>query len=193
MIDDGRTLEVSGATSRARERALSGGRNVNILAIETATTACAIALRASEGERDRAHPRHDRHHTEIADARDSRRPRPPLAWLQRHSIASSSIAAPVSTRGCASASRRRSVSASRPDAALVSVYVARSSWPQAPIVAACADRCSAAVDGRRGEVFVQSFHLGDDVSAQRRAGGRRRPTVIVEQWSRRDDAVTFGG
>jgi tRNA threonylcarbamoyladenosine biosynthesis protein TsaB len=40
------------------------GENVNIIAIETATTACAIALRASEGEEMELILDTDRHHTE---------------------------------------------------------------------------------------------------------------------------------
>jgi tRNA A37 threonylcarbamoyladenosine modification protein TsaB len=50
----------------------------------------------------------------------------------------------------------------------------------------------AAVDGRRGEVFVQTFNLDDDVTTL------RDPTVsltqdVVDEWTKSGDVVTFTG
>lgn len=166
------------------------GENVNIIAIETATTACAIALRASEGEEMELILDTDRHHTEtlMPGIRDV---------LARLGVAPKELDRVVVDRGPGLYTGLRvgiataiglSLAAS---AALVSVT-------SLELLAEGAHRRGvrgnyvSAVDGRRGELFVQSFLLGDEVSAQD-APAVTTPAALVEQWSRHDDPVTFGG
>lgn len=49
-----------------------------------------------------------------------------------------------------------------------------------------------AVDGRRGEVFIQSFHLGDDVEPVGPASVARPRDVVIE-WATNGAPVTFTG
>jgi tRNA A37 threonylcarbamoyladenosine modification protein TsaB len=49
-----------------------------------------------------------------------------------------------------------------------------------------------AVDARRGELFVQTFSLGDELTA-RSEPEVIRPDALRDEWARRNEPVTFGG
>jgi tRNA A37 threonylcarbamoyladenosine modification protein TsaB len=50
-----------------------------------------------------------------------------------------------------------------------------------------------AVDGRRGELFVQTFSLNDDDVDSLSEPTVTSPAALVDEWVRRDEDVTFGG
>jgi tRNA threonylcarbamoyladenosine biosynthesis protein TsaB len=166
------------------------GTAVNILAIETATTACAIALRLSSGEEFEAILDDERRHTEslTPGIRD---------LLAGVGLAAKDLDRVVVDRGPGLYTGLRvgvataiglSLAAS---AELVSVT-------SLELLAHGAHRSGvrglfvSAVDGRRGELFVQTFSLGDEVTA-RSEPDVTRPETLRDAWSDRDEPVTFGG
>jgi tRNA threonylcarbamoyladenosine biosynthesis protein TsaB len=167
------------------------GRVVNILAIETATTACAIALRLDSGEELEVVLDDDRHHTETLTPgiRD---------LLGRAHLAPKELDRVVVDRGPGLYTGLRvgvataiglSLAAS---ADLVSVT-------SLELLAHGASRRGArgifvsAVDGRRGELFVQTFSLPDDGVDSLSEPMVTTPASLIDEWMRRDDPVTFGG
>jgi tRNA threonylcarbamoyladenosine biosynthesis protein TsaB len=167
------------------------GGVVNILAIETATTACAIALRLDSGEEYEAVLDTQRHHTETLTPgiRDV---------LARVRLAPKDLDRVVVDRGPGLYTGLRvgvataiglSLGAS---ADLVSVT-------SLELLAHGAGRLGArgrfvsVVDGRRGELFVQTFSLaegGVDVLSE---PGVTTPAALIDVWGRADEAVTFAG
>lgn len=166
------------------------GPVVNILAIETATTACAIALRVASGEEFEVILDDERHHTEslTPGIRD---------LLARVGLAAKDLDRVVVDRGPGLYTGLRvgvataiglSLGAS---AELVSVtslellaHGAHRSGVRGTFVSA--------VDGRRGELFVQTFSLGDEVSP-RSEPEVTRPDALRDEWAQRDETATFGG
>jgi tRNA threonylcarbamoyladenosine biosynthesis protein TsaB len=163
---------------------------MNILAIETATTVCAIALRVASGEEFEVMLDDDRRHTEslipgISDL------------LARVALSAKDLDRVVVDRGPGLYTGLRvgvataiglSLGAS---AELVSVtslellaHGAHRSGVRGTFVSA--------VDGRRGELFVQTFSLGDELTA-RSEPEVSRPDAQRDVWSRRDEPVTFAG
>jgi tRNA threonylcarbamoyladenosine biosynthesis protein TsaB len=166
------------------------GLAVNILAIETATTACAIALRVASGEEFEVVLDDERRHTEslTPGIRD---------LLARVGLAAKDLDRVVVDRGPGLYTGLRvgvataiglSLGAS---AELVSVtslellaHGAHRSGVRGTFVSA--------VDGRRGELFVQTFSLENEVSSQSEPAVTR-PDTLRDVWVRRDEPVTFGG
>jgi tRNA threonylcarbamoyladenosine biosynthesis protein TsaB len=167
------------------------GGLVNILAIETATTACAIALRLDSGEEFEVVLDNQRHHTETLTPgiRD---------LLARVQLAPKDLERVVVDRGPGLYTGLRvgvataiglSLGAS---AELVSVT-------SLELLAHGASRRGArgtfvsVVDGRRGELFVQTFSLldhGVDALSEPKV---TTPAALVDEWAGRDDDVTFAG
>jgi tRNA threonylcarbamoyladenosine biosynthesis protein TsaB len=167
------------------------GGVVNIVAIETATTACAIALRVDSGEEFEVVLDDQRHHTETLTPgiRD---------LLGRVRLAPKDLDRVVVDRGPGLYTGLRvgvataiglSLAAS---ADLVSVT-------SLELLAHGAHRIGtrgtfvSAVDGRRGELFVQTFSLRDDGTETLSEPSVTTPVALRDEWSRRDDPVTFGG
>ena len=163
---------------------------MNILAIETATTACAIALRVASGEEFEVVLDDERRHTEslTPGIRD---------LLARVDLAAKELDRVVVDRGPGLYTGLRvgvataiglSLGAS---AELVSVT-------SLELLAHGAHRSGvrglfvSAVDGRRGELFVQTFSLDDEVTA-RSEPEVTRPEALRDVWCGRDEHVTFGG
>jgi tRNA threonylcarbamoyladenosine biosynthesis protein TsaB len=167
------------------------GGVVNILAIETATTACAIALRLDSGEEFEVVLDDQRHHTEtlIPGIRD---------LLARVHLAPKDLDRVVVDRGPGLYTGLRvgvataiglSLAAS---ADLVSVT-------SLELLAHGAARRGArgtfvsAVDGRRGELFVQTFSVHADEVDLLSEPTVTTPASLIEVWVHRDEDVTFGG
>ena len=167
------------------------GGIVNVLAIETATTACAIALRLDSGEEFEVVLDDQRHHTEtlIPGIRD---------LLARVHFAPKDLDRVVVDRGPGLYTGLRvgvataiglSLSAS---ADLVSVT-------SLELLAHGAARRGArgtfvsAVDGRRGELFVQTFSLHDDEVDSLSEPRVTTPAPLIDEWGQRDEDVTFSG
>jgi tRNA threonylcarbamoyladenosine biosynthesis protein TsaB len=164
---------------------------MNIIAIETATMACAIALRLDSGEEFEVVLDDQRHHTETLTPgiRD---------LLERVGLAPKNLDRVVVDRGPGLYTGLRvgvataiglSLGAS---ADLVSVT-------SLELLAHGASRRGArgafvgAVDGRRGELFVQTFSLNDDDVDPLSEPTVTTPAVLVDEWVHRDEDVTFGG
>ena len=163
---------------------------MNILAIETATPACAIALRTSDGEELSFVVDDERHHTEALTPgiRD---------LLIQAGLPPKAIDRVVVDRGPGLFTGLRvgiataigfALGASADLVGVTSLELlahgARRAGVRGTLVSA--------VDGRRGEVFVQTFDLDDDVSPV------SEPTVsvpqsVVDERTNSGDAVTFTG
>jgi len=164
-------------------------RPMNILAIETATTACAIGLATSSGDRLALVVNDDRHHTES------------LVPGIRELLASVDLGAKqldriVVDRGPGLYTGLRVGIATALGLALAAncELVGVTSLE---LLASGAFRAGvrgtllAAVDGRRGEVFVQSFELDDAVVAMSEPSVER-PADVVTQWATRDVVTVTG-
>jgi len=162
---------------------------VNVLAIETATPACAMALRTNEGEELVLVVDDERHHTEALTPgiRD---------LLVRADITPKAIDRVVVDRGPGLFTGLRvgiataigfALGASADLVGVTSLellaYGARRAGVHGNLVSV--------VDGRRGEVFVQTFNLADELTT---VGDAKvaLPQSVVEEWSERG-AVTFTG
>jgi tRNA threonylcarbamoyladenosine biosynthesis protein TsaB len=153
---------------------------MNILAIETATTACAIGLATSEDERLTAIVSDDRHHTEslIPGIRD---------LLASVGLGAKLLDRIVVDRGPGLYTGLRVGLATAVGLALAAdcELVGVTSLE---VLAAGAHRAGVrgtllvAVDGRRGEVFVQSFRL-DDVVASTSEPSVERPSEVISRWA----------
>jgi tRNA threonylcarbamoyladenosine biosynthesis protein TsaB len=164
--------------------------SVNIVAIETATTACAIGLRTSTGFEMGWVVDDDRHHTETLTTAIDR-------TLREWSLTPADLDRIVVDRGPGLFTGLRvglATAIGLSEAlgiALVGVtslellaHGAHASGVRGTLVAA--------VDGRRGEVFIQTFALGEDVVAT------SEPTVdspreVVIRWATLATPVTFTG
>jgi tRNA threonylcarbamoyladenosine biosynthesis protein TsaB len=167
------------------------GGVVNIIAIETATMACAIALRLDSGEEFEVVLDSQRHHTETLTPgiRD---------LLERVGLAPKNLDRVVVDRGPGLYTGLRvgvataiglSLGAS---AELVSVT-------SLELLAHGASRRGVrgtfvgAVDGRRRELFVQTFSLNDNGVGPLDEPSVTTPAALVEGWASRDEPVFFGG
>lgn len=162
---------------------------MNVLAIETATPACAMALRTNEGEELVLVVDDERHHTEALTPgiRD---------LLVRADLTPKAIDRVVVDRGPGLFTGLRvgiataigfALGASADLVGVTSLellaYGARRAGVHGNLVSV--------VDGRRGEVFVQTFNLADELTT---VGDAKvaLPQSVVEEWSERG-AVTFTG
>jgi tRNA threonylcarbamoyladenosine biosynthesis protein TsaB len=163
--------------------------SMNILAIETATTACAIGLATSDGERLSLVVNDDRHHTEslVPGIRE---------LLASVDLGAKSLDRIVVDRGPGLYTGLRVGLATAVGLALAADcdLVGVTSLE---VLAAGAHRAGvrgqllAAVDGRRGEVFVQSFQLGDAVATSSEPSVER-PADVIAQWASRGDVTVTG-
>jgi len=163
---------------------------VNVVAIETATPACAMALRTSNGTERSLVVADERHHTEALT--------PGLRELLRDaSLAARDIDRVVVDRGPGLFTGLRVGLATAVGLALganaelvgvtsleVLAHGARSAGVRGVLL------CG--VDARRGEIFVQSFNLDDGVAALDEPSVVL-PHVVVDVWSAASGAVTFTG
>jgi tRNA threonylcarbamoyladenosine biosynthesis protein TsaB len=167
------------------------GLVVNIIAIETATTACAIALRLSSGEEFEVVLDNERHHTETLTPgiRD---------LLARVALAPKELDRVVVDRGPGLYTGLRvgvataiglSLGASADLVSVTSLELLAHGAARRGVRGTFVG----AVDGRRGELFVQTFSLGDDDVESRDEPRVTRPAALVDEWLGRDEEVTFGG
>jgi len=163
---------------------------MNILAIETATTACALGLRTSAGFEMGWVVDDDRHHTETLTTAIDR-------TLREWSLTPASLDRIVVDRGPGLFTGLRvglATAIGLSDAlgiALVGVtslellaHGAHASGVRGTVVAA--------VDGRRGEVFTQTFTLADDIVATSEPVVEV-PRDVVIRWATLATPVTFTG
>ena len=167
---DGRTIEVDGALAGREALLDEWATPVNILAIETATTACAIALRLDSGEEFEVVLDDQRHHTEtltpgVRDLLSARSTRAEGPRSRRRRSRTGTLHRPARGRRDGNRSLPGSERRSRVG------DVARTSRSRCPR-SGVRGTFIGAVDGRRGELFVQTFSLLDDgVDSRRRAEG----------------------
>jgi tRNA threonylcarbamoyladenosine biosynthesis protein TsaB len=162
---------------------------MNILAIETATTACAIGLATSSGERLSLIVDDNRHHTEslIPGIRE---------LLTSVALNAKSLDRVVVDRGPGLYTGLRVGIATAVGLALAAncELVGVTSLE---MLAAGAYRAGvrgtllAAVDGRRGEVFVQSFELADAVTTTSEPSVER-PAEVISRWSSKGEVTVTG-
>jgi tRNA threonylcarbamoyl adenosine modification protein YeaZ len=162
---------------------------MNILAIETATPACAMGLRTSEGEELTLFVDDERHHTEALT--------PGIReLLNRVGLSAGSIDRVVVDRGPGLFTGLRVGIATAIGFALATgadlvgvtslellAFGAQSAGVRGTVVTC--------VDGRRGEVFVQTFVLHDGVDAQSEPSVAL-PADVAAAWTT-EQAVTFTG
>ena len=163
---------------------------MNLLAIETATTACAVGVRTTGGLEITRVVNEDRHHTEALT--------PAMAQLlDEAAIAVRDVDRVIVDRGPGLFTGLRVglatavAFAQGVGAELVGVtsleILARGAYDQG-----VRGRLVSCVDGRRGEIFTQSFQLDDGVEAL----GKPRVAVarnVVIEWATNGAAVTFTG
>ncbi|HEY1761476.1 MAG TPA: tRNA (adenosine(37)-N6)-threonylcarbamoyltransferase complex dimerization subunit type 1 TsaB [Acidimicrobiales bacterium] len=162
---------------------------MNILAIETATTACAIGLATSNGQRRSAVVSDDRHHTEslIPGIQE---------LLASVGVSAQSLDRIVVDRGPGLYTGLRVGLATAVGLALAASceLVGVTSLE---VLAAGAHRAGVrgtllvAVDGRRGEVFAQSFQL-DDVVTLTSEPSVERPVDVISRWASKGDVTVTG-
>jgi tRNA threonylcarbamoyladenosine biosynthesis protein TsaB len=166
------------------------GTAVNILAIETATTACAIALRVASGEEFEVVLDDERRHTEslTPGIRD---------LLARVGLAAKDLDRVVIDRGPGLYTGLR-VGVATAIGLSLAASAEMVSVTSLELLARGAHRSGvrglfvSAIDGRRGELFVQTFSLDDEVTP-RSEPEVTRPETLRDVWVRRDESVTFGG
>ena len=162
---------------------------MNVLAIETATPACAMALRTNEGEELVLVVDDERHHTEALTPgiRD---------LLVRADITPKAIDRVVVDRGPGLFTGLRvgiataigfALGASADLVGVTSLELLAHGARRAGVHG----NLVSVVDGRRGEVFVQTFNLADELTTVGEAKVAL-PQSVVEEWSERG-AVTFTG
>jgi tRNA threonylcarbamoyladenosine biosynthesis protein TsaB len=166
------------------------GGDVNILAIETATPACAVALRTNDGFERTLVVDDERHHTEALTPGIER-------LLIEAGIRAKALERIVVDRGPGLFTGLRVGVATAigltlaTGAQLVAVtslevlaWGASSAGVRGVVVGA--------VDGRRGEVFTQEFEIDEGVRAISEATVTT-PAALVENWLARKTNVTFSG
>lgn len=163
---------------------------MNILAIETATTACALGLRTSDGFEVAWVVDDDRRHTETLTSSIAR-------LLAQSSLAVRDLDRVVVDRGPGLFTGLRVGLATAlglsqgAGCALVGVtsleVLARGAFDSGT-----RGTLACAVDGRRGEVFIQTFALGDTILALT-AAAVATPRDVVIEWATNGAAVTFTG
>jgi tRNA threonylcarbamoyladenosine biosynthesis protein TsaB len=167
------------------------GGLVNIIAIETATMACAIALRLDSGEELEVVLDDQRHHTEtlIPGIRD---------LLERVGLAPKNLQRVVVDRGPGLYTGLR-VGVATAIGLSLGASTDLVSVTSLELLAHGASRRGVrgtfvgAVDGRRGELFVQTFSLSENGVDSLNEPQVTTPAALVEEWARRDEDVTFGG
>ncbi|MBW4029364.1 MAG: tRNA (adenosine(37)-N6)-threonylcarbamoyltransferase complex dimerization subunit type 1 TsaB [Acidobacteria bacterium] len=163
---------------------------MNVLAIETATAACAVGLRTDDGFEVGWVADEDRHHTEVLATSISR-------LLSEARLRARDLDRVVVDRGPGLFTGLRVGLATAlglsegTGCALVGVtslellaHASHESGTRGTLVCA--------VDGRRGEVFVQTFALEESVTAVS-GPAVARPRDVVVEWATNGALVTFTG
>lgn len=166
------------------------GEPVNILAIETATPACAMGLRTSKGVEFALVVNDERHHTEALTPgiRD---------LLVEAGLRARSLDRVVVDRGPGLYTGLRvgiatAIGLALGAAAELVGVTSLELLAHGAFTQGVRGTLVSGVDGRRGELFVQSFNLDTEV----RALGEARVSVphrVVDEWVKSGDAVTFTG
>jgi tRNA threonylcarbamoyladenosine biosynthesis protein TsaB len=163
---------------------------MNIVAIETATPACAMALRTSDGTERSLIVAGERHHTEALT--------PGLRELLRDAdLIAKDIDRVVVDRGPGLFTGLRvglatavglALGANAELASVTSLEVLAHGAQSVGVrgVLLCA------VDARRGELFVQSFDLSDEVKALH-GPSVSTPDAVIDSWVKRSAPVTLTG
>ncbi|HEY5303750.1 MAG TPA: tRNA (adenosine(37)-N6)-threonylcarbamoyltransferase complex dimerization subunit type 1 TsaB [Acidimicrobiales bacterium] len=163
---------------------------MNILAIETATPACALGLRTNEGFEVGWVVDDDRHHTEALSSSIAR-------LLFEAGLRVRDLDRVVVDRGPGLFTGLR-VGLATALGLSEGVGCAQVGVTSLELLAhgvhASGTRATlvCAVDGRRGEVFVQTFRLDDEVTALNEATVARPRDVVIE-WATDGTPVTFTG
>lgn len=163
---------------------------MNVLAIETATPACALGLRTSDGFELGWVIDEDRHHTEALTASIARA-------LAETSLRARDIDRVVVDRGPGLFTGLRVGLATAlglsqgTGCALVGV-TSLELLAHGAFDAGVRGTVVGAVDGRRGEVFIQNFRLDDEVTALTPASVTTARDVAIE-WATSGAPVTFTG
>ncbi len=164
---------------------------MNILAIETATPVCAIGLRTSDGFELGWVVDEDRHHTEALTSSIAR-------VLKETGLRARDLHRVVVDRGPGLFTGLR---------VGLATALALSEGTGCDLVAVTSLELLAhqshadgtrgtlvcGVDGRRGEIFVQTFGLDDDEVRARSAATVATPRAVVIEWATNGAAVTFTG
>src|ERR1700731_1043930 len=163
---------------------------MNILAIETATPACALGLRTNDGFEVGWGVDEERHHTEALTSSIAR-------LLAETNLAMRDIDRVVVDRGPGLFTGLRVGLATAlglsqgTGCALVGV-TSLELMAQGSRAAGVRGALVSAVDGRRGEVFVQTFRLDDEVTPRGEPTVTRARDVVIE-WATSGAPVTFTG
>lgn len=163
---------------------------MNILAIETATAACAVGLRTDDGFEVGWVLDEDRHHTEVLTSSISR-------LLGESGLRARDLDRVVVDRGPGLFTGLRvglatALGLSEGTGCALVAVTSLELLARASHAAGVRGTLVSAVDGRRGEVFVQRFVLDDAVSALTEATVARPRDVVIE-WATNGAPVTFTG
>jgi len=166
------------------------GERVNILAIETATPACAMALRTSDGAERELVVDDERHHTEALTPGIER-------LLLEAGLAARDLERIVVDRGPGLFTGLRVGVATAIGLALgagaqLVTVTSLELLAAGAFSAGVRGTLVCAVDARRGELFVQSFELTESVRVLSDAAVTV-PSALVATWGASGAAVTFSG
>ena len=169
------------------------GRRVNILAIETATTSCAVGVRTREGREVTRVVDEQRHHTESLTLAMA-------TLLAECALSPRDVERVVVDRGPGLYTGLRvGVATAVAFARALGVGVVSATslelLARGAFEAGARGTLVSVVDARRGEIFVQRFHLRDDeefVIATSEPTVTRARDVVIE-WATNGQPVTFTG
>jgi tRNA threonylcarbamoyladenosine biosynthesis protein TsaB len=166
------------------------GGGVNIVAIETATSACAMALRTSDGAERSLTVADERHHTEaltpglqelLSDARLRAQDIDRVVVDRGPGLFTGLRVGLATAIGLALGANAELVGVTSLE---VLAHGAKSAGVRGVVLCA--------VDARRGEIFVQSFNLDDEVVALDEPFVSA-PQLVIDAWSERSTPVTMTG
>jgi tRNA threonylcarbamoyladenosine biosynthesis protein TsaB len=166
------------------------GIGVNIVAIETATPACAMALRTSDGVERSLIVADERHHTEaltpglqelLSDARIRAKDIDRVVVDRGPGLFTGLRVGLATAVGLALGANAELVGVTSLE---VLAHGANSAGVRGVVLCA--------VDARRGEIFVQSFNLDEGVTALDEPSVSL-PQLAIDAWSKRSTPVTLTG
>lgn len=163
---------------------------MNLLAIETATTACAVGLRTDSGHVVTRVVNEDRHHTEVLTLAMAR-------LFEEAGLSARDIDRVVVDRGPGLFTGLRvglatAIAFAQGIGADLVAVTSLEALARGAFDEGVRGRLVAAVDGRRGEVFTQTFELAANVEMKSEPRVSVARTVVIE-WATNGAAVTFTG